>query len=366
MKIGISLILPLLFACGAILGAEAPEPFGGVSPYRVLVLGDLHFDGGEFHPSGKGNLKERERNLRMWKELSPKLLKAARRRADSAGAGFVIQLGDITQGDCDTTELHRKMIEKAFAAVKSYFPKTPLAVIKGNHDARYFEKRSGRETANAVLMPLVAGELRMETPPNGNYAFRHGRDLFIAVDGFIPAEECIAFVEKTLRDNSRTRYVFLLTHLPVIPATASNAFWLLPGHYRIAELLEKRRAVILAAHTHIPSFATRTSAGGKLAQLIVSSVGCSWESKIVPGSHKNWQSLLKSAEKINITGKNAAKNRKRFQELRSKGTYTFKQLFYNSGFVVLHVNDRRVEARYYTNDSSKPASNLTLVENRGF
>ena len=43
---------------------------------------------------------------------------------------------------------------------------------------------------------------------------------------------------------------------------------------------------------------------------------------------------------------------------------TFRSLFANSGFVVLEIDDDKVVARYYTDDSGKPAATLPLLTNR--
>lgn len=353
-----------LAAAAAAVQAAAPQPFEGGSEYRVLILSDTHFDAEEFHQSpgaNKSRQKERERNLGMWKSRSPKLLEAAAGRAEAVGAAFVVHLGDMAQGDCDTPELQKAMIEKAFADLKKYFPKLPLVVVKGNHDIRTKEKRRDNDTANAALLPLVAKELKFGELKNGNYAFRYGPDLFIAVDGFVSARECVAFVKKTLDDNQHTRYVFLLTHLPLLPASPGSSFWLLPGHYQIASLLETRQTLVLAGHTHRPSFTTRSTKTGRLPQLVVCSLGASFRSKAAPGNIQDWQSFLTEAKKNTIRGDNAAKMRKAWRIMESKGTYTHKQLFANSGFVVLDIGNRKVESRYYINASAKPASTMLLM-----
>ena len=106
-----------------------------------------------------------------------------------------------------------------------------------------------------------------------------GRDLYIAIDGFIPAKATEAFVKKTLAAHPDTRYVFFMTHLPVLPASIRAPFWLVPGYDKIAGMLETRNTLILAAHTHSPSLSTRTTARGKLTQLIVASLGNSWKGR---------------------------------------------------------------------------------------
>lgn len=366
MKSMMSFILVAAFAA-VLSGAPAPQPWGGASSYRVMFLGDTHFDGEEFHTApetNKSRLKARERNLKMWKLQSPKLLEAAEKRANADSVKFAVQLGDIAQGDCDSGELQKAMLAKAFATVKKAFPQIPLLVVKGNHDIRTVKRNRDNAAANAALLPLVAKELKVAKLVNGNYAFRQGPDLFIAIDGFIPAKEGVAFVKKTLDDNPNTRYVFFMTHLPVLPAAVGAPLWLVPGHYQIAAMLEKRRTLILAAHTHIPSLVTRSTANGRLSQLIVSSMGNSWRAKVAAAKIKDWPGYTAAMKKAFFQGKQAANRRKQWKTMESKGTYTYKQLFHNSGFVVLDVNDRKVESRYYINGSNKPASTMLLMVNR--
>ena len=181
-----------LFAIGVVLGASERGEGSGGSSYRVLVLGDLHFDSEEFHrapPASVNKRKERERNLRMWKARSPRLLETASGRAKAEKAVFAVQLGDLVQGDCDDRDLQRAMIVRGFGMLKGYFNALPLVIVKGNHDIRTVKKHKDNAVADSTLMPLVAGELGIPTPANGNYAFTQGQDLFIGIDGFLPAGE---------------------------------------------------------------------------------------------------------------------------------------------------------------------------------
>ena len=362
----VRVISVFLFAIGVVLGASERGEGSGGSSYRVLVLGDLHFDGEEFHrapPASVNKRKERERNLRMWKARSPRLLETASGRAKAEKAVFAVQLGDLVQGDCDDRDLQRAMIVRGFGMLKGYFNALPLVIVKGNHDIRTVKKHKDNAVADSTLMPLVAGELGIPTPANGNYAFTQGQDLFIGIDGFLPAGECVAFVKKTLAEHPKTRYVFFMTHLPILPASVGSPFWLLPGHHRISALLETRRTVILAAHTHIPSLVSRSTVNGKLVQLIVSSVGTAWSRRVSPAPLGDWPSYAAAVKKHLAQGKNAVKSEKEWLDMESMGTYTYEQLFYNAGFAVLDVDDRGVAARYYTDGSDKPALTLPLVSN---
>ena len=71
----------------------------------------------------------------------------------------------------------------------------------------------------------------------------------------------------------------------------------------------------------------------------------------------------------NLQKKRTAKNKradeifKSLEEIESKGEYTFEQLFINSGFVVLDINDRQVTANFYTRDADEPTVSIVLTKN---
>lgn len=331
------------------------------APYKVMVLGDIHYDNPEFHQKeapSKALKKERIRNYEMWKGPSFKLLESAGKHAKAESCAFAIQMGDIAQGDADTPELLGKMLEKAFRTVKSYFPDIPLLAVKGNHDIRGYQKTIQRPADN-VLMGLVAKEIG--AGKGSSWTFRKGKDLYIGIDGFRPEKQCIAFVKKALLDNPETRYVFLVTHLPVIPATIHSPFWNLPGNFEIADLLEKRKAVILAGHTHSFSITTRKTRNGKLVQLVSTSLGRDWLSGKTMQPSLDWTSVRDAARK-SVRGKNAEKNQKKLETIDSKGEYSTRIYTRISGYVILKINDERVEAEIYTGEE-KPSLRAILVEN---
>ena len=340
-------ILFALSFCCLIAAAEDPNS------YRVLLLGDVHYDRTELHTDP--NLAKK-RNLKMWKAATPALLAYSGELAKTESAAFVVQLGDITQGYAGTPELQRKMLTEGVTAVKAYFPETPLLIVRGNHDVSVLKgTNDDRSPADAVLIPATPDLPGLKkSEKNGNWALRKGSDLFIGVDGFLPAKEVVGFVKETLDANPDARYIFLLTHLPVLPASAKAPFWLLPGHYEIAELLENRQALIFAAHTHVPSLACRTTERGKLTQLVVSGMGCYWApDRVIAPKITTWEQFVEIGKAQPQVGWNK-KNRKRWPVLNSKGKYEFRQLFFNGGCAVLRVDDDGFAVEY-RNGGEQPA-----------
>ena len=331
------------------------------SAYRVMLLGDIHYDAKEYHPDYKVK-SSFKRNLTMWQGASQQLLKAAGEQAGKEKTAFVVQLGDITQGDADTPELQEKMFRTAFSILKQNFPGSKVLVVKGNHDVRDRNAKTDNGPAERALLPLVAAELGVPKLSDGHYAFRRGRDLFIAVDGFLGKKRTVDFVRKALADDPDARYVFLMTHLPVLPACAKYPVWLAPGFEEIAAMLEPRRALVLAAHTHRPSLTTRTTARGYLPQIVVSSMGCDWApKKLIAPAFTDWDGYLAAARQAKLKGRNRIVP-KELPRIAALGAHTHRRDFTNSGFVVLDVSDAGVAARVFTNASGTPAQTLRLIE----
>ena len=361
-------IFLLLFSVFALLLLSAAPPKAG-KRYRVLVLGDIHYDALKFHNSKSVNKgTERSRNLTMWKGASQKLLAAANRCAMAEGAVCAFQLGDISQGDADGPELMRDMLGTAYSKAGSFFPRLRLFPVKGNHDVWVRHGSRGRtdnDPYRAVILPKLSRMLGGPPPDRANYTFTLGEDLFIVVDGFFPAEECVEFVKRSLAEHPRARYVFLLTHLPVLPASSSGPFWLLPGHYEIAALLETRRAVIFAAHTHGFSLATRTTRRGRVVQLITTSMGAEWNPQRIARTRPfGWKDLVeRSKESEKGVKRSGGKDKllQQWEEMESKGSYTFRKFFTNSGFTVIEAAPTGVTAQIYADDSGKPAETVALI-----
>ena len=349
--------------CGTL---RAATPAEGGDTYKVMLLGDIHFDEERFHaaPLEGWRIASHGRCYKMWKSRSRELLAAAGKRAAADDVAFTVQLGDFVNGDCDDPVLLRKMIRAGFPVVKKYFPEIPLLIVKGNHDIWTMKKVKNNAAANIALLPIISKELGSEVKGNGCYSFRRGDDLFIAVDGFIKVETIREFVKTTLEKNPETRYVFFMSHLPLVPASLRYPFWLLPGHYEIMEMLEKRNTLILAAHTHVTSYAFRHSDGGGITQLIVTSLGCDWDpGKPVPPKFDSWEKYTEASRKRAKAGYRY-NSPEMWEPLEKSGTYTFRELSGSSGFAVLDVNAERVEVRYYTDDSGKPAAVLELLKGK--
>lgn len=359
-----------LFCCLAIgLGLLAFAEERDAS-YEFIVLGDLHYTPAESysafadHPQRKKYLSY----IRMWEHDAPDLLRAAGRTALARDAKFAVQLGDLANADCPSVSLFEQSFRRVFSILKDTFPKIPLYIVIGNHEVSRL-KGAGAGPARKVLLPLMGKALGKEELSGGNYSFRRGKDLFIAIDCFIGEEPCQDFIRRVLDENPDTRYVFLLTHHPLFLACGQTRMALVSGYSRIIPMLEKRRTIILAAHTHEFSWTTLTARNGRLPQLVVTSLGKFWQNshwrrKIFGtrlGVEDSWNSFLPKMKKKLSGKRDGAALLKELDGLLAMGSFDGKVYVERSGFVVLRVSDRQVQADIYVDDSGKPGATLDLL-----
>ena len=334
--------------------------------YRVGVLGDIHYDKVEYHvlPDGSNRSRVNKDYVAMWKERTPAMLTLLNRLLGQ-DVPFVLQLGDFTQGYSVTEALLSKNLEEAFVAVKGFFPGHKLLPVKGNHDVRVefsSKDKSGRSRRNIVwkqkpyvekFLPFVAKELGRKSV-DSNYFVVHNNDLYIFYDGFIRTATSLNFLKKTLAAHPKVRNVFFISHLPVLACSWGDPGWLLPAAREVAKILIKRNAIILTAHTHIPSLVKIRQGGNTLTQLVVSSIGYAWNTgKVAEVGHKNYEEFLKA---IPAPKQASKRNVGALTYLRENPPEVFENYRNSAGFVILQVLDNgTVNAEFYNNDSGKPA-----------
>ncbi len=293
----------VLAACACFADAEKKNE----TSYSVLVFGDVHFDSMEFRNNldGLKNYQQNElkRNLAKWEPEEsaaiPNMLKDAGKI--SAGTVFGVQLGDISQGDCGSAELQKKafsaVLEKLALARPASNAEWQFFAVKGNHDIR---GAGAQDAYNAVMLPYLEKQFREKCPVEGraDFALKHGPDLYIFFDSIGAGEKDLQFVEAALSKHSDARYVFFLTHLPVIPASRGSAFWIVferktPLRRRLLDLLASRNAIVLAAHIHNTTLNTYRSKAGTITQFSSFSMPAEWKNT-VDFKEKDYTAALKT------------------------------------------------------------------------
>lgn len=332
--------------------------------YQVMVLGDIHYDGNKYHTSAAKSerlIAKRAKNINQWNGNSQALLAAAA-KASADTAPFVIQLGDIINGDCETVELQSDAMKEAFSVVKGYFGNKKLFSVCGNHE--YWGPQGSKEAIDKVFVPLLQKELGNHEKLSGtNYAVRHGKDLYIFYD--CRKNGGSEFTRKTLEANADARHVFFLTHLPMFPCSKGNPGWVVWEFKELIPLLAKHKAIVLCAHSHFWGHHVYKTGNDKLIQFMISSIGYYW----FPGTpmQKYFSSFTEWKKNINpkyftkanqwsVDNLNFFKNEDFIHYESWKAT--------PSGFVKIEVDGNRVLGHIYTDKSGKPVKTLVLKDGK--
>lgn len=253
-----------------VLGIIVPN---GIA-YDLLLLGDLHYDAPDLKCDltilPKYQQKEFRRNINRWSAPIPAMLDAAAKA--SANCEFAVQLGDLVQGDYLQDGFHAEALRRAINTL-SLRMKCPLYFVKGNHDIR---GKGALEAYPLVMHKWLSDtwKVRLASEKATNYAFtRHG-DLFIFFDCMTPD---VDFVKRSLEEHPAAKRVFFFSHYPLLPCALGNPGWLIlfrspQEQLRLQQLLAKRNAIVLCAHTHAPSYSEYAFSEGTIRQLAVFSM----------------------------------------------------------------------------------------------
>ncbi|MFA5204014.1 MAG: metallophosphoesterase [Lentisphaeria bacterium] len=329
--------------------------------YQVLVLGDTHFDADpavyhrDYHePDSRLNHIQRAefaRNAEMWSGYGPRLLRAVGRQV-TADTAFVLQLGDLVQGDCGNPQVHSRMLLDALQLCQKAFPGLPFLTTAGNHDIR------GTGAAAAyrdTLLPYLSRELKQPVR-SLNFCFSHGPDLFLFIDFNDPDPEVI---RRALAEHGGARYKFVVTHGPVIPSDNHAAAWFLFGgadrtRAEMRELFLKNDVIVLAGHTHTLELAECATDAGRITQLIANSV---WMN----------EPLAKPAVQFEHPADYGRRQREEYQNLEGarlldeyRPALTRYFLAEGAGYVRLDITPDGVTAVFFGGDRPAPALTFRL------
>lgn len=345
--------------------------------YSVVLLGDTHFDSvdtGHYHADYlfstsekryRAHLREHVRNAEMWRARMPALLKAsaASLRGDEA---FILQLGDLVQGDCGNTATQRRMLSDAVDAIKgAYGGRLPFVTVVGNHDIRGDHRNDdARKAFDAWQAQLMSRELRVPVADT-TFSFRNGPDAYIVVD-FNEPRPNLDKVAKLLEACDGARYVFLISHGPFIPNGRHR--WNLFGSKKrsrerreLMRLLAKRNAIVLAGHTHRVELYDCELPEGRITQFVANSVWAKPEQAAMTA-------LDTRADQYGRQTRDACKGRtdsRLFKELSGYtaefAPYMKRYFFANAaGHYAMEVSDAGVKVRFYGGSATSPARTFVL------
>ena len=354
-----------LFAAGAGCATSRAAD----AKYSVLVLGDVHFDApeiGVYHAHYKpkeGRAAEifplrMKREHDQWSGLMQRLAAAARKdiRPDTK---FVLQQGDLIQGNCAKADVHAKMLEDAFAYFKkTVSPDLPFVPVVGNHDVdqnSWLDKKSAMEVYCETMFPKLTRELG-QTVDNTTFAFRQGLDLFLYADFNFPDPERIL---NLLEENADVRYTFLVSHGAVVPVGLGKGYrWFLLGkkeheavRRKLFSVLCRRNAIALVGHNHVTSLVDVKTTEGRLTQFMATSVWSAEKQALMIPKHASpadYAKVPKSSKQYDVNDARAL-----FDEYRpSLSNYFLSSM---QGRFMLDVSDDSVAMVTYGGDSSEPS-----------
>ncbi len=370
---------------------------GGGSSYSVAVLGDTHFDQAldpdfvasygdltqsvsaedmarytaqsTYHANwsrtesnAQTHFMEFIRNGDMWRERCPRLVAASAALATSSSTRFILQIGDLVQGDCGKAAVHVQMLNDCIAAIRGGFPSgLPFLTVLGNHDVR------GTGARNAYLnfaRPFMSAEIANltdvapETTAYPVYSFRIDDDLWVFCDfETVDMNPVCDVIDADLS----ARRVFLVTHGPFTTSavldSVSSARWRLAGRSgseasrpRLYETLSRRHAIVLSGHTHKTDYYWHRNEYGSFAEMTVNSVWMSEDLATAAPIHdkvSDYASPLSSGD------------------YRNEIAYFrpgLKRYFHNdaAGHYRLNVQDDEVTMDFYPGAAMVPARTFTM------
>ena len=259
--------------------------------YSVVILGDTHYDTADpevYHagyrdanPSKEeSRRKEFARNGNMWADRCLRLVDNAAGLVDK-DTRYVLQVGDLIQGDTADSTTHARFLDDAVNLLKTHIaPDLPFVTINGNHDRRGMDDSMCRRAYRAYMLPRMSQELGQEIT-HTSYLFRQGPDAFVAVNY---ASSNLEEIKSLLEEARGSRNVFVLIHTPVFPFDDPEIYhWFFLGSRKDSHAKERREmrallaslnAIILCGHTHQTELLDWKGDGGRITQMTMSSV---WE-----------------------------------------------------------------------------------------
>ena len=282
------------YSAGAVVSASllgrATEAFAADrGKYSVVILGDTHYDAPDpdkYHadytdpnPTREANhRKEFVRNADMWDVRCPALVNRAARLVDD-DTRFVLQMGDLIQGDTATAAAHTAFLADTFDLLKQgVAPNLPFVTVAGNHDVRGNDDAVAKK-AYADYMPARLSKELGKPIQDTQFRFDVGDDAYIVLN-FTQAD--VARIEQLLRGAEGARHTFVVVHSPVFPYdSASYWWWILLGsrddkraeeRRYVRRLLASRQAVVLCGHTHKTELLDWYGDDGRITQMTMSSV----------------------------------------------------------------------------------------------
>ena len=363
------------YSAGAALGmsmlGRAAGAFARNIPedrYSVVILGDTHYDVMDpevYHagytdpnPTREANhRKEFVRNGEMWTQRCPSMVRRAACLVDE-DTRFVLQMGDLVQGDTATAQIHTRFLDDALTLFKTDLaPDLPFVTVAGNHDLRGNDDNVIRQAYNDYMPARMSRELGLEIM-DSNFLFHSGPDAYIVIN-FV--QTSLEKIEKMFADSRDARHTFVVVHCPVFPYDhAKYWWWILFGDREdsraeerraVRRLLASRNAIVLCGHTHKTELMDWYGDGGRITQMTMSSV---WAKE----SQGKYKVLASGAEGYGSLNEYTGVAKQLFDEYRS-GIRRYSHAN-AAGSYKLFVGDNDIHVDFYAGDSPRLSERFLL------
>ena len=338
-----------------------PSAADGDRDYSVAVLGDIHFDAepesvyhshyDESNRWAEIQHQEFRRNGEMWRGRCRDLLAASGELARTRPTRFVLQLGDLVQGDCDDPPTHTRMLENCVRMLRAAYPDgLPFLTVIGNHD---FRGKGAREAYFDFILPFLSDQLGKPVA-YPVFSFRIGPDRWVFCD-FEKAP--LDLVATEIDADPDARHVFLVTHGAFTMPDERSFRWRLggrdpEGRALLYETLSRHRAVVLSGHSHATAYWRHENPHGGFAEANVNSVWSAPEIATAeplvddPAQYgSRWLPQFEGADRDD------------FLETLDFFRPGLREYFYNraAGHYRLDVSDDAVSLSFYPGDARQPA-----------
>lgn len=275
----------------ALLGRSSglPAMGGKHGNYSVVILGDTHYDAADpeiYHagytdpnPNREAlHRREFKRNGDMWAGRCKDLVKRAACLVDD-DTRFVLQMGDLIQGDTADAATHKRFLDDAMNLFKTDLaPELPFITVAGNHDLRGNDDAVVAKAYEEYMPMRLSRELGAEITST-DFLFRSGEDAYVVINF---TRHDVAKIESMLREAEGARHIFVVVHCPVFPFDDPKYYWwYLLGNRKdshaeerryVRRLMAERNVIVLCGHTHKTELLDWKGDGGRITQMTMSSV----------------------------------------------------------------------------------------------
>lgn len=336
--------------------------------YSVVILGDMHYDAepesvyhshyDESNRWAKIQHAEFRRNGEMWRCRCRDLVAASARLAREKPTDFILQLGDLIQGDCDDVSTHKRMLDDCIRMLRTQYPKgLPFLTVVGNHDIR----GKGARVAYFEFVETFLSQELGQPVKYPAFSFLRGGDLWVFCDFEM---EDLSPVIEAIKSHPDVRYTFLVTHGPFTASEGGFPAWRLGGSSacdvlrpKLYKLLSCRHAIILSGHTHRTAWFRHVNAFGGFTEFTANSVWAKPELASVDpvcegvaayGKHAATALTDERKDEFNIAAKDFRPG--------LKGYY----MSMGAGHARLNVSETEVTVDYYPGATKVPARTFRM------